>query len=114
MPDDKDQVLDAIKQGSDFIIAAHVQPDGDALGAALGLFWLLKELGKNVAVLIDPDQVSAKYSFLPGLESVAQKSTFKADTLITVDVAHPDRLGDNKPLLEAVKHTVNIVSRGEG
>ncbi len=108
MAADKDQVLEAISNGRDFIIAAHVQPDGDALGAALALFLLLKELGKNVVFAINPDEVPAKYRFLPEIESVGRPRTFKGDTLITVDVATPTRLGDSQPALEAVECVVNI------
>ena len=108
MAADRDRTLKAIKKGHDFIVAAHVQPDGDALGAALGLSLLLKKLGKNVVTAVDPNQVPAKYHFLPGIESVTWPRTFKADTLITVDVANPDRLGDSKPALEAVECVVNI------
>ncbi len=108
MAADKDRTLEAIEKGRDFIIAAHVQPDGDALGAALGISLLLKELGKNVVIAIDPDQIPAKYRFLPGIESVVRLRTFKGDTLIAVDVATPDRLGDSKAALKAVECVVNI------
>lgn len=108
MAADKDLTLEAINKGRDFIVAAHVQPDGDALGAALGLSLLLRELGKSVVIAIDPDQVPEKYRFLPGIETVARPHTFKGDTLITVDVATPERLGDSQGALEVVERVINI------
>ena len=37
------------------VITAHVNPDGDAIGASLGLMHLLEALGKHVTVLLDDD-----------------------------------------------------------
>ena len=35
------------------IITAHINPDGDALGSSLGLYHVLKDMGKSVEVIID-------------------------------------------------------------
>jgi len=34
------------------VIVTHISPDGDALGSSLGLYWFLKELGKEVSVVV--------------------------------------------------------------
>ena len=46
------------------LVAAHVNPDGDALGSMSALGWLLKDMGKEF-VLYSPSGVPDYLSFLP-------------------------------------------------
>lgn len=101
-------LLQALRDGRNFLIAAHVQPDGDALGAALGTAFLLRQLGKTVTVAISVDQIPAKYSFLPGVDQFAAQTNHKIDTLVAVDVANAERLGESKAVLESAERTINI------
>src|SRR5436189_6202315 len=49
------QVVELIEKKDRFAITSHVRPDGDGLGASLGLFWLLKALNKEAEVIMhDP------------------------------------------------------------
>jgi len=60
-----------------FFIAAHVRPDGDAVGSCLGLAASLRAAGKSVTVVLE-DGLPESLDFLPG-----------ADTLITPDAIIP-------------------------
>jgi bifunctional oligoribonuclease and PAP phosphatase NrnA len=53
----------AIDRHQRFLITTHVNPDGDGLGAELGLLAYLEALGKDVHIL-NPDALSARYRFL--------------------------------------------------
>jgi len=46
-----------------------VRPDGDGIGSSLGLYWLLKSLGKNAEV-IACDEIPGAYQELPGVEDI--------------------------------------------
>jgi len=41
-----------LNKHNNIVIVTHISPDGDALGSALGLYWFLVELGKNVSVVV--------------------------------------------------------------
>jgi len=41
-----------LNKHNNIVIVTHISPDGDALGSALGLYWFLLELGKNVSVVV--------------------------------------------------------------
>ena len=58
-----------LKQGQRFLITAHVNPDGDALGSALGLRAYLRHQGKAAEVLID-DDLPRYLSFMPGFSDI--------------------------------------------
>ena len=57
------QIQDAIDGHRQFLITTHVNPDGDGLGAELGLCAYLESLGKEVRI-INPDAMPARYRFL--------------------------------------------------
>ncbi len=63
------QVIELIESKRRFAITSHVRPDGDSLGSSLGLYWLLRALGKEVEVIMR-DPVPHAYSRLPGAAEV--------------------------------------------
>lgn len=58
------ELVDFLKREDGFLIATHMNPDGDAIGSAVALALALESLGKTVAVL-DRDPVPSQYQFLP-------------------------------------------------
>lgn len=63
------KILDAIRLYQDFIISAHIQPEGDAIGSQLALARLLTKLGKKVRI-VNADPVPEPLRFLPGTEAI--------------------------------------------
>ena len=60
-----------IETHSDFLLIAHVAPDGDAFGSCLALQKLLEQLGKRARVVCD-DPVPHLYAFLPGADQIGR------------------------------------------
>ncbi len=63
------QVVELIEAKRRFAITSHIRPDGDGLGSSLGLYWLLRALGKDPAVIMH-DPVPHSYLKLPGADCV--------------------------------------------
>src|SRR3954447_5262152 len=59
------QVVELIEAKQRFAITSHLRPDGDGLGSSLGLYWLLRALGKEPEVVMR-DAVPHAYQRLPG------------------------------------------------
>ena len=57
------EIKEAFDRHHRFIITTHVNPDGDGLGAELGLWAYLKSEGKDVRIL-NPDGLPPRYGFL--------------------------------------------------
>lgn len=74
------------------LICAHFNPDGDAVGSVLALYYALKKAGKRVCYHIENIPKTMEYL----LDS--ENSEFDADNLIITDV------GDIKLLDEAMKN----------
>jgi len=58
--------IDAAKS---IVIVPHYNPDGDAIGSALGLYLLLEKAGKNVRV-ISPTQFPPFLNWMPGRKDI--------------------------------------------
>jgi bifunctional oligoribonuclease and PAP phosphatase NrnA len=84
----------AIARGRRALIIAHVMPDGDAIGSALGLAWGLRKLGIEAQVAC-ADPVPEELRFLPGADEFAEgHKPADHDILLVLDASDIDRVGD--------------------
>lgn len=83
----------AVVAAERILLLTHKNPDGDALGALLSLYLVLKNLGKAVvAASIDP--IPESYRFLPASsEVVADFSASDFDLVIVLDCGDPHQTG---------------------
>ena len=101
------EVRETFLKPSKILILTHKNPDGDAVGSAIGLKWILSKLGHTVQVAI-PDDSPAFLKWLPGHEEIevhdrkpntAIPQLFKdCDLIICADFNTPERLGALEPL----------------
>ncbi|MFW5866459.1 MAG: DHH family phosphoesterase [Armatimonadota bacterium] len=94
------RVASAIVGADSIFIAAHENPDGDAVGSLLALRSVLISLGKNVHTAT-ATRPPARFDFLDGIESiVTEPPASPADLGIALDCDGSDRLGKlEEPLL---------------
>ena len=83
-----------LTQGQSFLITAHVNPDGDAIGSALGLQAYLRRQGKVAEVFID-DDLPRHLSFMPGFSDIRRPDGVdrKSDFLVVLDT-DTSRIGE--------------------
>lgn len=82
-----------LRECSSVLISVHKNPDGDALGAQLGLMLALEKLGKQVSSH-NLDPVPEIYRFLPGQSRITSGNSVKGtyDAFVVLD-ADPPRTG---------------------
>ena len=80
-----------IDEANTIAISAHINPDGDALGSALGLRKSLELYGKKSEV-IKISEVDDYLKFLPQLENYKDPSQKEYDLFIIVDCSEFDRI----------------------
>lgn len=110
-PPEWDKAISAITESSSVLLLAHVTPDADALGSALGLGLALQSLGKKVQVSVGEPGFTTPKSliFLPGTELIcAPEDLNHADLVISCDVSSDARLGSGKSILDAAKVSIAI------
>jgi bifunctional oligoribonuclease and PAP phosphatase NrnA len=103
----KSKLARLLRDEDDFLVATHVQPDGDGLGAMLALVHLLRGLGKKARPVI-AEALPKQYSFLPGADFVEAPPTSHRGVFVAVDSANRDRLGQLAKLSDEAGISVNI------
>lgn len=109
MDKDMKKVMQVIRRHRRFLVTSHVNPEGDALGSALGLASLLKRLGKTVTVG-QAGGVPRSFDFFPRVATVLSRpnGSFSAEVSMIVDVPVLSRVGVFKRLIERIPLVVNI------
>ncbi len=109
-------VLDDIKEflvkGSNFLISAHISPDGDAVGSVLVFSEILDRLGKVYRVVLQ-DPPPEKFSFLSNFHKILLYSPnvlgdFRVENMIALDSSNLGRLGEVRKLIPPGVPTLNI------
>lgn len=72
------QVVELIENKQKFAITTHIKPDGDGVGSSLGLYWLLRSLGKSAEVLVR-GEVPLAYRGLPGAVEIRNIKSVEDD-----------------------------------
>ncbi len=88
------QVVDLIVAKQRFAITSHIRPDGDGVGSSLGLYWLLRALGKDPEVILR-DPVPHSYVRLPGASQVRVTPAVDRpyDAVFVIECSDIDRPG---------------------
>lgn len=88
----QEALLAQIAQAERLLIFSHTGPDGDAVGSALGLWWLLKGIGKE-ATLSFADPIPHSFHFLPGVEMIADRPFEGQELIMALDGSDATRYG---------------------
>lgn len=103
------KVIEVFNKKDKFLITSHVNPEADAVGSQLAVYYLLKKIGKQ-AFMADQDSVPENLRFLPGADLIAKElpEDFYPDAVIIVDCPVKERVGIICEYLDAKRVIVNI------
>jgi len=88
------QIAEQLRDADNFLVLAHVSPDGDALGSMLAMGELLDALGKKV-VLFNESGIPSRFEWLaPKREILTQLPEDEPDNLIVLDCGSAERAGE--------------------
>ncbi len=88
------QVVELIENKNKFAITTHIKPDGDGVGSSLGLFWLLRSLGKEAEVIVH-GTVPPAYCSLPGADQIRDTTSLDEtyDAVFVIECSDVTRPG---------------------
>ncbi len=110
MTSELDAVTAEIRGHDRFLVAAHENPDGDALGSMLALTLGLRALGKDAVMFLSVDApLPAEYRFL-ALDEVqhAAPVDLRDRVLLAVDCANERRIAEDRTVVEGAARVVDI------
>jgi len=89
------ELIEVLKKEKQFLIASHINPEGDAVGSSLALAEGLRQLGKNTIVYLK-NGLPEVYEFVPHKELITDvlDKTYLSDAVfVLVDCNEPKRIG---------------------
>jgi phosphoesterase RecJ-like protein len=98
-------------------LLTHINPDGDAIGSLLGLYWFLKKKGCQVSMAI-PNEYPRFLDWMEGTDRIliysrqekqVKEVLQKADLVFYLDFNEPGRIGEIQPILEGLDVTRILV-----
>lgn len=102
-----DNIIEEISNAENIVILTHENPDGDAIGSSLALYNGLKQLGKNVDVVIP--EYSKTYKFLPNADEIKEEGdTALYDLAIALDCGDIKRLNGFAKYFEDANTKISI------
>ena len=102
------KIKELIEKGNRFLITAHIDPDGDAIGSAFSLYWALDSIGKQPFIYLK-DGIPYKYEFLPRPPRLTHDLPIeKFDAVFVVDCGDLFRVGDGYEQLKELGPLLNI------
>jgi phosphoesterase RecJ-like protein len=88
------QIAEQLRDADNFLVLAHISPDGDALGSMLAMGELLDALGKKV-VLFNESGIPRRFEWLaPKREILTRLPEEEPDNLIVLDCGSAERAGE--------------------
>jgi len=104
-------IKELLHRSNRVVITSHIRPDGDAIGAVLGLGTILLEAGKQVQIVL-ADGIPAVFRHLPNSKQVTRKAQGEYDLGIVLDCSDMQRtgdvFGDRKPEINIDHHVTNL------
>jgi bifunctional oligoribonuclease and PAP phosphatase NrnA len=104
------QIAALLGHAERILLVSHLRPDGDAIGAVLGLGLALREAGKQVQIVL-ADGVPSNFYHLPGSKTIRRKAQPPWDLAVSLDASDLLRtggvFGDEAPGLNIDHHVTN-------
>jgi phosphoesterase RecJ-like protein len=91
-PEIHQEIREKIARAGRVAVIAHIRPDGDAIGAALGLTLALRAAGKQATPVL-ADGVPHSLRYLPASDSVQREMPADVDLVMVVDCSDLQRTG---------------------
>lgn len=94
-------IWNRILKATHIAITMHKNPDGDAIGSALGLYSVLANI-KKTSLFNSSHELPREYSFLNGFDKIKQIEPKNYDLLICLDSSSFSLIGIEKPSVDII------------
>lgn len=104
-----------LRNNQRFLLATHVNPDGDAIGSLGALALVLEEMGKEVVAYCQ-DQAPEFLRFLPYSDRIAHElpSSDRFDVAVVLDCGELERIGAAAQVVQRMQKIIHIDHHSSG
>jgi phosphoesterase RecJ-like protein len=100
-------VAGVLKEAKLIHLFPHERPDGDTIGASVGLCLILREMDKEAHVILD-EKLPDNLAFIGNGVIIGPENLPKADVSVLLDVSERTRIGNRRDAFENADITVGI------
>lgn len=104
-------IYEEVKSYQRIGISGHIRPDGDCIGASLGLYFYLVKRLPEAEVYVFLERPGKAFRNIPGIGSINSQENYEeweaVDVFIALDTV-PERLGAALDLYKRAEKTINI------
>lgn len=104
------KILEEVKEAKTIGISGHIRPDGDCVGACMGMYLYLKKELKDARITVFLEKPSEVFDCISGVDTIKEadeKDSTVYDVFIALDCSK-DRLGSAEPLFDLAVKKINI------
>jgi phosphoesterase RecJ-like protein len=105
-----ESVTQLLNKHEKITILTHLNPDADTIGTALGVYSIVKNMGKQVEIVNRGKKLPRQLDFLPFFSKIKTQIDYRDSLIISCDVGSIDRLGfdvDGREILNIDHHKSN-------
>jgi phosphoesterase RecJ-like protein len=102
-------IADQLIKSEKILLTSHIHPDGDAIGALLGLGLALEGISKDV-FLYNESPIPAVYQFLPSINRIKREpgDIAEYDCAVILDCSNLERVGEAAAGVSRIPVLINI------
>lgn len=104
-------IYEEVKSYQKIGIGGHIRPDGDCIGASLGLYFYLEKRLPGADIHVFLERPGSAFRNLPGINDITSEEDYReweaVDVFIALDTV-PERMGAAFDLYNRAKKTINI------
>ncbi|MDE6685799.1 MAG: bifunctional oligoribonuclease/PAP phosphatase NrnA [Lachnospiraceae bacterium] len=104
-------IYEEVKSYQRIGIGGHIRPDGDCIGASLGLYFYLKKRLSEADIFVFLERPGNSFRNIPGIECIYSEKDYReweaVDVFIALDTV-PERMGAALDLYKRADKTINI------
>jgi bifunctional oligoribonuclease and PAP phosphatase NrnA len=102
------KIKETVDGGSRFLVTTHIDPDGDAIGSVLAVYYALKALRKEISIYLT-DEIPYQYQFLPHPDNILRRIPDEGfDAIFVVDCGNFFRVGEGYEKLKGKGTIINV------
>ncbi|HPB32668.1 MAG TPA: bifunctional oligoribonuclease/PAP phosphatase NrnA [Candidatus Sumerlaeota bacterium] len=89
------KIADVVHSHRRFLVCGHIRPDGDCIGSQMALYYLLKQMGKDVR-LYNAGPILDFFLFMPGIELLSDRldPSFDPEVCFCLDCGAINRIAE--------------------
>lgn len=100
------ELIQAIQEADTIAIGGHVRPDGDCVGACMGLYGYIQNNYPDKEISVYLEEFPKAFDYLKDEDAFQRREQY--DLFVSLDCGDDERLGEAGAVMKQAAHVVNV------